>query len=590
MVTRNKAHSRDLIKGRNGNPECVASPYKYAPKSCQKPTARLVVVLGHFVQPDTLIPDLYDPQSLNRYSYVRNNPVRYTDHLGRNSQPQLRRHTVRLYKGAYMKSKTRLIATAFALTIALLVTWRLFPAGGVTHAAAGGGPLYTSIVVQNLDPSLQMDARLSYHNANGQALLSTTRTIAPFASITLDQPGQSGLPTTFAGSAVLDSDALFATVVTEYAGLASTLGKNFRLESYSGQPSTRATSSIWIPQLLKNVTGGGGSGTRLDSTIAIQNSSASAAATVVVTYTQSTGQQYVHSNISIPAGGSYTADLSADSALAAVGTFYGRGQIGASQPVSAITRHNETGRLMEFGGLTNADAATTLYAPQLLKNVADSATGTTWSSSVLAVSIDGQPVTATLVYKDTAGNSYTDRVSGTPMPQFDQRNSAALAGLSSFYGSGRLTANRPIVAIVEHFTTYNSTKGMRAAAYRLLPAPADMTRVLLPVLKKAASNAATGGTWGTGVVGRLAGGDATTVTLTLYLSNGTTQTRTASVSPTTPMFGFDQRFDTGLANGTIASGVLTTSYPYQPIVASVDVVGDSTVLGDAVGSYEGIPQ
>ena len=35
--------------------------------------------LRRFVQPDSIIPDIYDPQSLNRYAYVRNNPLKYTD-------------------------------------------------------------------------------------------------------------------------------------------------------------------------------------------------------------------------------------------------------------------------------------------------------------------------------------------------------------------------------------------------------------------------------------------------------------------------------------------------------------------------------
>ena len=39
-------------------------------------------VLGRFVQPDTIVPDHRNPQSLNRYSYVLNSPVRYTDPTG----------------------------------------------------------------------------------------------------------------------------------------------------------------------------------------------------------------------------------------------------------------------------------------------------------------------------------------------------------------------------------------------------------------------------------------------------------------------------------------------------------------------------
>ena len=40
-------------------------------------------VIGRFISPDTIIPDLYNPQSLNRYSYCFNNPLIYTDPNGR---------------------------------------------------------------------------------------------------------------------------------------------------------------------------------------------------------------------------------------------------------------------------------------------------------------------------------------------------------------------------------------------------------------------------------------------------------------------------------------------------------------------------
>jgi len=37
-------------------------------------------VIGRFITPDTVIPDIYNPQDLNRYSYVRDNPLKYTGH------------------------------------------------------------------------------------------------------------------------------------------------------------------------------------------------------------------------------------------------------------------------------------------------------------------------------------------------------------------------------------------------------------------------------------------------------------------------------------------------------------------------------
>ena len=38
--------------------------------------------IHRFTQPDTLLPDVYDPQQLNRYAYTRNNPLKYTDPTG----------------------------------------------------------------------------------------------------------------------------------------------------------------------------------------------------------------------------------------------------------------------------------------------------------------------------------------------------------------------------------------------------------------------------------------------------------------------------------------------------------------------------
>ena len=45
--------------------------------------------IGRFIQPDTIVPNPGDPQALNRYAYVRNNPLRYTDPTGFFSEEQL---------------------------------------------------------------------------------------------------------------------------------------------------------------------------------------------------------------------------------------------------------------------------------------------------------------------------------------------------------------------------------------------------------------------------------------------------------------------------------------------------------------------
>lgn len=39
-------------------------------------------VLNRFIQPDSIVPGLFNPQNLNRFGYVRNNPIKYVDPTG----------------------------------------------------------------------------------------------------------------------------------------------------------------------------------------------------------------------------------------------------------------------------------------------------------------------------------------------------------------------------------------------------------------------------------------------------------------------------------------------------------------------------
>jgi len=65
------------------------SRYSYTGKEKDKDTSLMYYgaryydpFLRHFVQPDPVISDIYNPQDLNRYTYVRNNPYKYVDPSG----------------------------------------------------------------------------------------------------------------------------------------------------------------------------------------------------------------------------------------------------------------------------------------------------------------------------------------------------------------------------------------------------------------------------------------------------------------------------------------------------------------------------
>jgi len=48
--------------------------------------------LGRFIQADTMVPSPANPQSLNRYAYVLNNPLRYTDPTGHYTPEEIKKY------------------------------------------------------------------------------------------------------------------------------------------------------------------------------------------------------------------------------------------------------------------------------------------------------------------------------------------------------------------------------------------------------------------------------------------------------------------------------------------------------------------
>lgn len=74
---------------RSGGSESKTGRYTYTDQESDNETGLMYygaryynASIGRFVQPDSMLPDMYDPQEINRYAYVKNNPLKYTDPTG----------------------------------------------------------------------------------------------------------------------------------------------------------------------------------------------------------------------------------------------------------------------------------------------------------------------------------------------------------------------------------------------------------------------------------------------------------------------------------------------------------------------------
>ncbi len=86
--------------------------------------------IGRFVTADTIVQAPYDPQSLNRYSYCRNNPLNYVDPSGHS------------FWGNFWKTLVGIVATVVSIAIPVLA-----PAMWAVNSAIS---LYTSIQTGNM--------------------------------------------------------------------------------------------------------------------------------------------------------------------------------------------------------------------------------------------------------------------------------------------------------------------------------------------------------------------------------------------------------------------------------------------------------
>ncbi len=100
-------------------------------------------IIGRFISADTIVPNFADPQSLNRYSYVENNPLRYIDPTGHfKFETFMKAFVTGLVGGAvFVLSGGSAAFAAGAIGKLMLAGMAAGAAAGATSAALNGGNL-----------------------------------------------------------------------------------------------------------------------------------------------------------------------------------------------------------------------------------------------------------------------------------------------------------------------------------------------------------------------------------------------------------------------------------------------------------------
>jgi hypothetical protein len=449
--------------------------------------------------------------------------------------------------------------------------------------------LSTAFALQNTDSSTTATINATFYNVTGTAVSTVTTSANPNRSVLVDQRSAGGgldLFSTFQGSVVVSSTTQLAAVVNEYGGTSSS-GTDFRMDSYTGTSSTAASTSILLPQVVKDF-----GAVKWNSVIAIQNTSASANANVTITYTNilsSPAGTVVHNNIVIPPGASAMIDMASEAP--GLSSLFGPANITSNQSVAVVVNRNAAGALVTYGGLTSSDSGQTLIVTQALTNFNQTFT---WGTAIEGMTVSGGDSSYSITYTNLLNSvQKTCSLSSGPTFRIDFRSQFWPAGCTppvdgnnSFFGQVSITGSTPLVALVNQIAG-NTANGTRTTTIPAFSSTGGSGTGFAPLMMNNYLDSGTGISWGTAIEGRMAGTG--TVQIDYYTSTGSHYSATYNVQSDN-IFRFDQRNGKGtvLPDSTLAAAKITAPYP---ILFKVNVTAMSdSVQGDPYGSYKGITQ
>ena len=288
----------------------------------------------------------------------------------------------------------------------------------------------------------------------GDTAIPISFTVPGWSSTFLNLANEAGLGTSFFGSATITATQPIAVVVNQLA--------NGGLLAYKG--FTKGSQTVYAPQLLKGIYD---VKQQLTWGSAIQAMAMSGSATVCLTYYPSTGGTLgPYCKTANPAA---SFDQRFDNNLGT--TFFGSGIITSTSDIMVIANMttdysaSKGARLMTYRGFPAGSGATTLQAPQMLKNIYDSMQQVTWSTAIVIQSLGGTGEVC-ITYAPSGGGTSIgpDCKTASPQAAFDQRYTGGLG--SSFFGSATITSTVPIVGKV-NLVGSSSDAGDAASNYPL---------------------------------------------------------------------------------------------------------------------------
>jgi len=464
-----------------------------------------------------------------------------------------------------MRRRAIIMAGVVGALVAMLLASVL-----LVEAQGPPDPEYTNFQIQNLS-SETANVVVEFYDASGTLVVSDTNTIPANDSISYTQNPccePLGLPDGFRGSVVISSDQPVAAIGNQFVMSTETYPTPYIAAAYGGEDTP---DTHWeLPLMFRQYN-------TWDSRYAVQNTS-SVTATVNITYTTiPAGSVAKTDSVAIaPNGALYRALYDDDSDLGS--DWQGAVTIDADQNVVAMSDSFFSGYTpgayqceLNYSGLTDSDADTTVYLPVLFRKYLAPDFG--WNTNLFVTNLGASDADVTIEYFGGGiVGTVTETATIATSARFQQYSNTNLP--DGWAGSGKITSDQPIVAVVIEATS--SGPNDKATAYAGVPVGTTTQNVSIPFLMKMHVDL-----WNTNFTIQNAGGAPADVTVT-YRGGGLSSPVSVPMVVTDTVW-VSQYWESGLPWGWRGNATVTSDQ-----LIAVVANENSITLGDLSETYNAI--